>query len=192
MAAGDVFPITPHFTYVDELEFRTLTTEFESGKTQTRALWSVPRRRFKLQFRNETLANMDSLWDFYVARKGSYEMFWFENQNNYVGGSYMVTDEAIGTGDGSTTEFALDYYPAITTASTYTFKVAGTPVSATIANDNVNEVANVTFASPPGGSTALTGSYSYYYKVRFANDRFSREALSAVAANGNLELIEVL
>jgi uncharacterized protein (TIGR02217 family) len=138
-------------------------------------------------FKNETVANFDTLWDFYIARQGGYDLFWFKNPVDKD-----VTAESIGTGDASTTEFDLDVYPVDTTSSTFEMRVDGTPVSATLSNDNVNEVSKVTFASPPGGSTALTGDYEFYYKVRFKQDELTRETMSAVATSGQLELVEVV
>src|SRR5690606_39198395 len=57
--------------------FRTLITQFESGKEQRRAKGS-PRRRFELTFRKDQV-DANELWSFYQARKGAYGVFLWSN-----------------------------------------------------------------------------------------------------------------
>jgi len=60
----------------DGIRFNTLVTQFESGKEQRRAK-GLPRRVFRLQFEKTTNYNDDvqSIWEFFVARKGRFEPF---------------------------------------------------------------------------------------------------------------------
>ena len=61
----------------ESIEFNTLITQFESGREQRRSK-GEPRRRWKLQFRkDQDVAN--EIWDFYLARRGSYEAFEWRN-----------------------------------------------------------------------------------------------------------------
>lgn len=63
----------------DEIKFNTLITKFESGKEQRRSK-GEPRRKFVLQFDKTTNYNNDAqaMWDFFVARKGKLEPFYFD------------------------------------------------------------------------------------------------------------------
>lgn len=60
----------------DSIRYKTLITEFESGKEQRRSK-GQPRRIFRLQFEEVTMTSSGAqdIWDFYVARKGRYESF---------------------------------------------------------------------------------------------------------------------
>lgn len=55
------------------IQFNNLITEFESGREQRRAK-GVPRRTWKLTFKKDQ-ADADAIWNFYVARKGTFEPF---------------------------------------------------------------------------------------------------------------------
>lgn len=63
----------------DEIQFKTLITEFESGREQRRAK-GLPRRKFTLEFDKTTNYNNDAqaMWEFFVARKGKFEPFLFD------------------------------------------------------------------------------------------------------------------
>jgi hypothetical protein len=71
-----------------------------------------------------------------------------------------VTNEAIGTGDGTKTVFNLDQYPVQVDAGTFEIRVDGTPVTtATLANKDANQVSQVTFSSAPASGALITGDY---------------------------------
>jgi len=55
------------------IQFNNLITEFESGKEQRRVK-GAPRRTWKLRFKKDQV-DADEIWDFYVARKGTFEPF---------------------------------------------------------------------------------------------------------------------
>ena len=62
-------------------EWRTLRTEFESGKHQTRAKWSAKRMVFHLLFRkNKT--DTDAIIAFFNAREGRYDKFYWTDPNS--------------------------------------------------------------------------------------------------------------
>lgn len=61
----------------ESIHYRTLITEFESGKEQRRSK-GTPRRRWSLKFRKDQV-DADTIWSFYVARKGAFESFQWVN-----------------------------------------------------------------------------------------------------------------
>ncbi len=90
MAEYSIFIWKPNFRSVTErIMFRTITSGFESGDTQTRPKWSLPMREWDLSFTKERFPddsdgeleeiNADALRDFYIARKGAYEPFIFKS-----------------------------------------------------------------------------------------------------------------
>jgi phage tail sheath protein FI len=79
--------------------------------------------------------------------------------------SSLVTGEAIGTGDAAKTAFNLKKYPVNTTAGTFQIRVNGSPVAATLANDDATKVSQVTFSAPPANNAVITGDYVGEYKT---------------------------
>ena len=77
----------------------------------------------------------------------------------------VVTDEQIGTGDGSQTVFDLDQYPVVTDAGTFEIRVNGSPVTATLSNDDTAtpSVSQVTFAAAPASGDVITGDYRPFF-----------------------------
>ena len=62
--------------WTDYIKFKTLITEFESGKEQRRSK-GLPRRVFKLEFEKSPILNDEAnqMYQFFVARKGKFEPF---------------------------------------------------------------------------------------------------------------------
>ncbi|MBI4227671.1 MAG: DUF2460 domain-containing protein [Candidatus Omnitrophica bacterium] len=173
MGAGDVFPLTPDFVYEPGDRFRTLVSEFESGKEQRRALWSAGLAQFLVRKRFVSSADIAALRAFFKARKGAYDYFWFDDPSDD-----QATNEAIGMGTGAQTVFTLARYPVQAAAGAFTMRVNGTPVSAALSNDNVNLQAKVTFAVAPASGAAVAGDYKFYYVVRFTDDLLVRQLTS--------------
>ena len=76
--------------YTERVQFKTLKSNYESGVVQRRAKQAYPLRIFVLQFLMldwETEAQ--EIFDFFIARKGSYEAFEWVNPNDDV--TYNVT-----------------------------------------------------------------------------------------------------
>lgn len=70
----------------ESITFRTLITQFESGKEQRRSK-GTPRRSWNLRYRKNA-SDASDLWSFYVARRGAYESF--EWLNPVDGQTYKV------------------------------------------------------------------------------------------------------
>ena len=164
MGAGDLFPLVPDFVFEPADKFRTLISEMESGKEQRRTMWSSGLAQFTVRKRFVSTADIQSLRSFFKARQGAYDLFWFDNPDDN-----QVTEEAVGIGNGAAMVFNLAKYPVQTGAS-FSFKVNSVPVSAALSNDNVNFRGNVTFAAPPASGAVITGTYKFYYIVRFLED----------------------
>ncbi len=173
MGAGDVFPLVPDFVFEPGDKWRTLVTEFESGKEQRRSMWASRLAQFIVRKRFVSKSDVGTLRSFFSARKGQFDFFWFDNPDDN-----QVTNESIGTGDGSTTVFNLAKYPVQTAAGTFEMRVNGSPVSATLSNDDVNFVSKATFSVAPANGAAITGDYKFYYVVRFTEDILVRRLVS--------------
>ncbi len=183
--AHNILTLTPEFGLEEDIEFFTRITEFRSGKVRTDALWDHGLRKYKLELKYIKESDMNDIWDFYIARKGPYETFLIKVETEY-----SVSNEAVGTGDGSTTQFLLDEFPVDTTASTFSFTVDGSPASATLSNNWASEKSYVTFSSAPGNGLSIVGNYEFYFLVRFAEDKLSRKLVAYQLLHGGITLIE--
>lgn len=57
-------------------QFRTQVSVFGSGAEQRRSRWANPRTTYSFSFPSAIDAQIDTIYSYYVARKGSYESFW--------------------------------------------------------------------------------------------------------------------
>ena len=80
----EIFTATPDFVYDEEITYQNLVTQFENGTEQRRQKWATPKRKFTLSFVNRTLAEMQVVRAFFVARTGTYDSFLFTNPNDSV------------------------------------------------------------------------------------------------------------
>jgi hypothetical protein len=71
-----------------------------------------------------------------------------------VTGESTITDEAVGTGDGTETVFALDYYP-VTRLDDLVVEVDGTPTTSYSISGKT-----ITFDTAPGNTLTVTASYT--------------------------------
>ena len=71
--------------------FRTLITGFESGTEQRRAKWSTPLHTFSLTFALRKERIIKEIWDFYVARGGAAEAFYFTTHAQWLEPSHTYT-----------------------------------------------------------------------------------------------------
>lgn len=73
----EVFTWQPTEVIEEEIRFKTLITQFESGKEQRRSK-GTPRRVWTMKF-SRLKDEGDAIWAFYVARRGAYETFLWTN-----------------------------------------------------------------------------------------------------------------
>lgn len=173
----------------ERVQFRTLITPMESGKEQRRNKWAAPIRSFALLYKGRKQSRMQELWNFYTARQGSYDTFYFENINESP--TSLSGDEAVGTGDGSDTTFNFDRFPVKSGDCTVT---AGGSAQVEATDYTVTYTTGaIIFASAPGSGDAIVAtSYKFYYICRFVDDYMDRELFSYKMYNGELRVQEVL
>ncbi len=84
MATYPAQPV-PNYEHQEAIEFPVAVTRYPNG-TEQRILTSAQGgRRFSLVYKSIAPADIDVLWDFYIARKGKHESF------NYVSSRDGVT-----------------------------------------------------------------------------------------------------
>jgi len=135
-----------------------------------------------------TASDLKTLMGFFLSTQGGFMPFCFTDPDDN-----SVTAQAIGTGDGTTTNFTLvrtyggsdgtgtepiGYFNASQPYSVYvggTLKTPGTDYTI-VTTTPVNQ--QIQFTSAPAASATITASFSYYYWVRFADDKYDFEKVS--------------
>ncbi len=100
----ETYPSTPTGSYPLKLkaQWNTRVSDFESGTEQRVKVWATPKRNISITYDILSDTEIATIWDFYTARQGSFEAFWFFHPN-----SRAWKSEYIDRGDGSTTLFDL-------------------------------------------------------------------------------------
>ena len=199
------FPLRVSFGTSGGPERRTeivrLSTGFEHRNQRHRH--SV--RRYDAGSGVRSLADLVAVLDFFEARRGRLTGFRFRDPLDWrscaYGGSPSALDQAIGVGDGVTTEFALvkryglgaDAYVrpiAKPAGDTVRIAVDGSEVVAGMAVDPATGI--VAFAAPPAEGAAITAGYDFDVPVRFDMDQLTVNVAAFEAGEiPSIPLIEV-
>lgn len=180
--------VKPIYPIEEKIIWKTLFSQFDDlGEETRKQKWLYPKRDFSLKYNYISQANIDTLWEFFNARKGSFEAF---NLFLTVSNSYLT--EYVGTGDGTTTVFNLPSK----TASSYTLYKDGTTLTgggtdytfgAATGADGADRVTMVT---APAAGAKLSFSFTGYLKIRcrFLKDDFTYETFVNSLHSTGIEL----
>ncbi len=194
------FPIALGREASVEPAFSTAIATTAGGAEQRNAEWADARLRFDAGPGVRGEDDLHALIAFFRARRGAAVGFRFEdpfdNSSNGMTGESEATDQAIGTGDGARTDFALvKHYGG--QERRITRPVAG---SVRVAVDGVERMSGwmlsekgmVSFAEPPADGAAVTAGFRFDVPVRFAEDRMSiNRATFATGEIPSVPLIEI-
>lgn len=189
-----VYPSSPLPQYPFEItsEYKTLISTFETGTELAHQQWRFPKRSINLKYDVLTAADIKALWDFYTARRGSLVPFWFFDTytTDDSGNPASYTDEYAGRGDAATTTFDL---PGKTT-SARTMYLAGIAESGVTYQSGTGDggADQVEFISAPAAGALITIDFTGHirYKMRFAQDKLSKELFKARLYKTGIGLIE--
>lgn len=147
---------------------------------------------FLMDDRSAGVSDLQKLAGFWMAHQGELDSFLYQDPTDYI-----VTDHRIGTGNGSKTAFQLarslglttyEYLEPITEINgAVVVKVNGVTVSATLGTLGV-----ITLASAPANGAAVTASFSYYWRVRFASALDLERWIKDVWTTKSVALLQVL
>ena len=176
------FPLAIGLRATGGPEFATQVSTSSSGYEQRNAGWSDARLRFDAGVGVRSEDELRSLLAFFRARRGRANGFRFTDPFDHSSrdDDKPVTplDQWIGTGDGTTTRFALvkqygadaePYARRITRpqAGSIVVAVGGVAASGWQAAD----LGYVDFAEPPAPGAAITAGFTFDVPVRFDTDR---------------------
>ena len=170
-----VFPVLPGLKWNIKRTsiWKTLSEESVSGKEMSVALMTYPNRRYSLAYevlRAGSLGEVQTLEGFFNARQGRHDTFLYTDPDDKT-----VTDQAFGTGNGTTTAFPLlrtrggFNEPVQSLNGAPTIKVAGV-AKATPADYTISTLGVVNFAAAPANGAALTWTGNYYWRCKFLQD----------------------
>lgn len=189
--------------------FNTNIIELDSGLEERVSRWSGPRHQYDLSHTVRSIANLNTIKTFYVARQGAANGFRFKDWTDYSSNADGRTaptdsDQDIGTGDASKTQFQL--VKKYTSGPTTRTRKITKPVSGSvlIAFDGtpqgsgwtVNTATGiVTFGTAPGSGVVVTAGYEFEVPVRFGEE--ADEALNLTyeayeQANMSIPVIELI
>ena len=164
-------------------ERRTQIVELASGDEERNASWANSRRRYDVAYGIRRADDLAAVVAFFEARNGRLHGFRFKDWADYKSclpsQAAGPMDQALGTGNGALTTFAL--LKRYTSGAQSWVRSIGKPVagSVRIALDGVEQMSGwsvdtatgvVTFATPPGTGVPITASFEFDVPVRFDAD----------------------
>jgi hypothetical protein len=187
-----VYPDIAPSGYTITPKFRTIKIGTDGDFVQRRSKRVSPLFSFAMTYRNITNANLLTLYDFYLARLGSYDDFAFFDFD-----SRSWSDFTIGTGNGVTTTFSVGgkstsslviKVDSVTKTLTthYTIQVAG--------GTNGQDQITFTAGNIPTTGQVITAAFlgrKYYPYVIFADDNMNYEVFVYAAYQVGVELVQV-
>ena len=188
-----VYPLYSAIPYNNPLtienEFKTLTSNFnEFGEEKRKRKWLYPKRNILLKYESLTKADAAVIWDFYIARSGSYQAFNFFVE---YGIATSHTGEYIATGDATTSGFNLPSKNA-SSRSVYINTVEQTDGSDYnyTATGGADDADLVEFVVPPTLGSRITYDFTGTLKIscRFKEDIQSFDIFYNALVNVGIQL----
>jgi uncharacterized protein (TIGR02217 family) len=188
---------------------RTEVVALGSGAEERNARWAHSRRRYDAGYGVKTFDALSQVIAFFEERRGRlYGFRWrdrLDHSSAAPDGAVAATDQAIGTGDGTTATFALSkaygslYSPyqrpiAKPVADSVRVAVAGTEVAegSVFTVDDTTGVVTFLAGHIPASGAAVTAGFLFDVPVRFDTDYLEVD-LSAFAAGAipKIPLVEI-
>lgn len=186
-----VFPesITPVYPVIIEPQWSTLISETDGGGEQRRQKSLYPRFNVRLQFTHLSAAEAQTIWDFYMARKGAFESFYFFDVLPGLGIATSYDGLYVATGDGTTDIFDL---PGKSTSS-QTVYVDGSSTAysySILTGGGDGDADRVDFTVAPALGTSISCDFAGRLRIncRFAHDALPKELFMTVLTKFGIEL----
>lgn len=167
-------------------ERRTDVVSTASGKEERNSRWSHSRRKYNVGFGIKSVAQLQTVIDFFEARRGRLHGFRFKDYTDFKScgptATPTRTDQLIGTGNGSNASFQLvKNYGAPT--RTYARPIHAPVVATLLVAVNgsattaftVNDTGLITFnvGSIPANLATVTAGFEFDVPVRFDTDEIT-------------------
>jgi uncharacterized protein (TIGR02217 family) len=175
--------------------FSTEIVTAEGGFEKRNQNWAQARRRYDAATGLRSVADVNTLTQFFYARAGRARGFRLKDWSDF-----NASAQALGTGTGALTTFQLvkNYTSgSITHVRTITKPVTGT---VTIALNGVNQPTGwsvntttglITLSTAPGAGVAVTAGYEFDVPVRFDTDQLTITADNFQLNSVQIPLVEI-
>lgn len=175
--SSEVYPSLPGLTFGTERTYAFVTDVQEnvSGAEVRQAKRAYPVRSWmlKYEFLRQNLARTEfvTLVSFFFRHRGRFDDFLFEDPADNA-----ATDQLLGSGDGVRTQFQLlrrwqnFAEPIYSPKAISEVRVNGTPTAGYTVNASTGII---TFSSPPASGHAVRVDFTYYWRVRFEDDKLT-------------------
>ncbi len=199
------FPLDIGFGSSGGPERQTDIVTLGSGREERNQRWRRSRRRFEAGYGVKTLDELNAVVAFFEAQRGPLFGFRFRDPVDWKScppqSTPRVTDQAIGTGDGTSRTFEImksygdggDAYQRRihkTVANSVLVAVDGVPAINTVID---HALGTVTFASAPATGALITAGYEFDVPVRFDTERIEVNLASFEAGDmPSIPLLEIL
>ncbi|HVA15463.1 MAG TPA: DUF2460 domain-containing protein [Stellaceae bacterium] len=171
--------------------WKTRSQEAISGKETRIADWSYPRHQWSLSFdflrqgsfSGAAYAEFALLAGFFNLRQGAYDSFLYTDADDN-----MATAQALATGDGATTSFALlrsfggfaePILAPNVVSHVYLNGVVQSGGSYSVNAWGAASPGTLAFTTAPGAGVAIAADFSFYFPCRFAADQMDFEKFMA-------------
>lgn len=178
------FPASLSFGALGGPERRTEIVTLANGHEERNSPWADARRRYDAGLGLRSLDDLEALVAFFEARAGQLHGFrwkdWADHRSALPSRAIAATDQALGTGDGVRTDFAL--VKAYASGGQVYRRPIAKPVegSVRVAVDGAELASGwtvdpttglVSFAAPPASGAVVTAGFEFDVPVRFDTDR---------------------
>ncbi|RDD69927.1 DUF2460 domain-containing protein [Paracoccus versutus] len=164
-------------------ERRTQIVELASGDEERNASWANSRRRYDVAYGIRRADDLAAVVAFFEARNGRLHGFrfkdWGDHKSCLPSGTPAPTDQTIGTGDGTATQFQLvkrytsgaqSWMRAITKPVAGTVTIALNGVPQPLGWSVATTTGLITFTTAPVAGVAVTAGFAFDVPVRFDTD----------------------
>lgn len=164
-------------------ERRTRIVELASGDEERNASWANSRRRYDVSYGVRRADDLAAVVAFFEARNGRLYAFRFKDWSDYKSclpsATPAPTDQIIGTGNGSTTTFALTKTYASGAQSWARAIIKPVAGTVTVSLNGVTQGSGwsvntttgiVTFAVAPANGAVIRAGFEFDVPVRFDTD----------------------
>ncbi len=186
-------------------ERRTQIVELASGDEERNASWANSRRRYDAAYGIRRSDDLAAAVAFFEARNGRLYGFRWKDWGDYKSclpsTAPAVTDQLIGTGDGTATEFQL--VKAYSSGAQTWMRIITKPVTGTVslALDGVAQASGwsadtttglVIFTTAPAIDVTITAGFEFDVPVRFDTDRLDvTHDIERLGSIASIPLIQV-
>jgi len=88
------FTYTPDFVLEEEIGYNTRVSQFENGFEQRRGIRASSIRKFNLEFKNRTKAEMLEVKNFFISKLGKLTSFTWNNPNDSTDYTVRFQDDS--------------------------------------------------------------------------------------------------